>query len=54
MADNYVSVKNIEFMLHEVFDAEGLNRFERYQDYDKEGINMALSADTHLCCPSSK
>lgn len=44
MADNYVSVRNIEFMLHEVFEAESLNRFERFQDYDKEGINMAITA----------
>jgi len=53
MADNYVSVRNVEFMLHEVFEAESLNRFERFQDYDKEGINMALTAaksisDTYL------
>ena len=53
MADNYVNLRNIDFMLHEVFEAEKLNRFERYQDYDKEGMNMAITAaksiaDTHL------
>ena len=44
MADNFVSIRNVEFLLHEVFEAEKLNRFERFQDYDKEGMNMAISA----------
>ncbi len=53
MAEKYVSIKNIKFLLNEVFDVASLNRFEYYQDYDKEGINMSLDAakqigDTYL------
>jgi butyryl-CoA dehydrogenase len=44
MADQYISMRNLRFLLHEVFAAADLNRYERYQDYDREAIDMAIDA----------
>lgn len=49
----FASIANLRFLLHEVFQAESLNRFERFQDYDREAIDMAIDAaeqiaDTYL------
>ncbi|NUO03700.1 MAG: acyl-CoA dehydrogenase [Saprospiraceae bacterium] len=53
MPYNYVSLRNIKFLLHEVLQAGKLNRFDYFADYDPEAINMALEAalqigDTYL------
>ncbi|MEN0006301.1 MAG: acyl-CoA dehydrogenase [Bacteroidota bacterium] len=53
MAHDYISMRNLRFTLHEMLDAENLNRFEYFQDYDKASMDMALSAaeqigDTYL------
>lgn len=53
MAKEYVSIRNIKFLLHEVLEVEKLNRFSFYQDYDKDAFNMAIDAakqigDTYL------
>jgi len=53
MAEKYVSIRNLKFLLHEVFQASNLNQFERFQDYDKEAFDFALEAakqigDTYL------
>lgn len=44
MADQYISMRNLRFLLHEVFAVAELNQYERYQDYDREAIDMALAA----------
>jgi alkylation response protein AidB-like acyl-CoA dehydrogenase len=53
MAESYVSLRNLKFLIHEVLDAPGLNRFEYYGDYDPAAFDMALDAakqigDTYL------
>jgi alkylation response protein AidB-like acyl-CoA dehydrogenase len=40
----YISHRNLRFLLHEVLNASDLKRFEYYQDYDKEAFDMALDA----------
>ncbi len=37
-------MRNLRFLLHEVFAAADLNRYERYRDYDREAIDMAIDA----------
>ncbi len=44
MAEKYHSPRNLKFLTHEVFNLSQLNRFERYQEYDEEAINMSLDA----------
>jgi len=44
MAEQYISSRNLQFVLHEMLKIENLNRFERFQDYDKDSINLALEA----------
>ncbi len=53
MSNTYVSTRNLKFLLHEVLQAEQLNRFPYFGDYDQEAIDMAIEAalqigDTHL------
>ncbi len=53
MAEKYVSIRNLKFLLHEVFNATQLNHLERFQDYDKEAFDFAIEAakqigDTYL------
>ena len=44
MADQYYSIRNLKFLTHEVFNLAQVNQFERYKEYDKEAIDMALDA----------
>ena len=51
--DQYISLRNLRFLLHEVFGTEDITAYERYQDYDQEAIDFVLDAakqigDTHL------
>lgn len=48
MKENYVSLRNLKFLLHEVFSAADLNRFERYSDYDREAFDMTLEAAVQI------
>lgn len=53
MAEQYVSVRNLQFLLHEVLHASSLQQYERFQDYDKEAFDFVLDAakqigDNHL------
>jgi len=53
MKEKYVSLRTLKFLLHEVFNATDLSRFERYSDYDREAFDMTLEAalqigDQHL------
>ncbi|MEM6319153.1 MAG: acyl-CoA dehydrogenase [Bacteroidota bacterium] len=44
MAKEYISMRNLQFMLHEVFDLETINSLSKYQDYDSEAYDMAIAA----------
>ena len=44
MADQYINVRNLKFLLFEQFKAHELNRFEYFKDYDEEAFEMALDA----------
>ena len=48
MANEYFSLDNLRFLLHDVHDVSELFQFERFQDYDKEGIDMLLDAARQL------
>ncbi|MEM1325411.1 MAG: acyl-CoA dehydrogenase [Bacteroidota bacterium] len=44
MADQYVSMDNLRHLLFEVHDAQDLFQYERYQDYDKDAVNIFLNS----------
>ena len=44
MAENYVSVENVKFLLYDVHNLESLFRHERYQDYDRASVDMMLDS----------
>ncbi|HMN91472.1 MAG TPA: acyl-CoA dehydrogenase N-terminal domain-containing protein, partial [Saprospiraceae bacterium] len=49
----YISIRNLRFLLHEMFQAPSLNQYDYYADYDAEAFDMALDAakaigDTYL------
>ena len=44
MANKYISIRNLKFMLHEVFDLEKINALSKFEDYDAEAYDMALAA----------
>jgi butyryl-CoA dehydrogenase len=44
MADQYVSMDNLRYLLFEVHDAQDLFQYDRYQDYDKDGVNIFLNS----------
>jgi alkylation response protein AidB-like acyl-CoA dehydrogenase len=53
MPKQYLSTRNIHFLLYEVFEAAGLNQYDFYKDHSKETFDMVLDAakqlaDTHL------
>ncbi len=53
MNNEYISIRNIRFLLHEVLNAASVNQYEYYQDYDAEAFDMAIDAakqigDTYL------
>ncbi len=48
MSNQYVSLRNIKFILNEVFNIEELNQYDYYQDYDAEAIKMTLDAAKQL------
>lgn len=53
MKNEYISLRNLRFLIHEVIEGVSVNRFDYYQDYDQEAFDMALDAakqigDTYL------
>jgi alkylation response protein AidB-like acyl-CoA dehydrogenase len=53
MEEKYISMRNLKFLLHEVFHASELKQYEPYADYDNEAFDMTLEAakqigDQHL------
>ncbi len=48
MATQYVSIRNLQFLLNEVLDAPALNQYPYYADYDADAFNMVLDAAKQL------
>jgi butyryl-CoA dehydrogenase len=53
MLSQYINYRNLRFLLFEMLEANLLNRYAFYTDYDKDAFDMALDsaktiADTHL------
>lgn len=48
MASEYISIRNLRFLLHEVFHAAQLQRYDRYQGYDQDAIDLTLDAARQL------
>lgn len=44
MTNDYISLRNLRFLIHEVLDGVSVNQFSYYQDYDAEAFDMALDA----------
>lgn len=44
MSNTYISIRNLKFILHEVLQAEQLNRHAYFADYDQEAFDMAIEA----------
>jgi alkylation response protein AidB-like acyl-CoA dehydrogenase len=58
MANNYISIRNIKFLLHDVFDVAALTEHERYADHRPQTFDMILDATLKLadeiCLPTLK
>lgn len=48
MPKQYLSSRNIQFMLYEVLDTTSLSNFPHYQDHNKETFDMVLEAAKQL------
>ena len=44
MADRYIRMEEIKFLLHEVHSLEELLKHERFQDYDSESVDILLQS----------
>lgn len=44
MADQYMSMENLKFLLHEVSEVQELLQYKRYEDYDVESFDMMVDA----------
>jgi alkylation response protein AidB-like acyl-CoA dehydrogenase len=42
MAEKFVSKRNLDFLLYEVFDAEALTRYPYFSDHSRETFDMVL------------
>ncbi len=48
MATTYFSKRNLQFLLHEVFKAEELTRFDYFSAHDRETFNLVLDSATYI------
>jgi len=48
LADKFVSIRNLKFLLHEVFDVASLTKYDYYGDYDRKMLDMVLQAAGEL------
>lgn len=48
MATQYFSKRNLHFLLHEVFHAEDLTKYDYYKDHDRETFNLVLDSATSI------
>lgn len=44
MADKYCSVENAKFLLHDVHGFEDILKFKRYEDFDKESVDLLIDS----------
>ena len=44
MAKEYLSMRNLRFLLHEVLNVEQLTKYERYAEHTKDGFDMMLDS----------
>ena len=45
---DYISLRNLRYILHEVLDLDALRQLERYRDFDREAIDFSLDAARQL------
>ncbi len=53
MAEKYINLKHLKFLLHDVYSIANLQQYDYYKDYDQEAIDMTLDmakqiGDTYL------
>ncbi len=48
MADKFFSMRNLKFLLYEVFDTASLTRYPYYGEYDRKMLDMVLQAAEEL------
>ncbi|UFH56896.1 acyl-CoA dehydrogenase [Spirosoma sp. KNUC1025] len=48
MASTYFSKRNLQFLLHEVFKAEELTKYDYFSAHDRETFNLALDSATYI------
>lgn len=41
---NYIDIRNVKFLLHEMLEVEKLTNYEYFQEYDKESFDMLLDS----------
>ena len=44
MTEKFMSMRNLKFLLYEVFDAASLTRYPYYAEYDRKMLDMVLQA----------
>lgn len=58
MASNFVSEKNLKFLIYDVFDAVSLTAYDKYGDHRRQTFDMVLDATVKLakdlCLPTLK
>lgn len=48
LAEKFVSMRNLKFLLYEVFDVESLTRYPYFEEYNKKMFDMVLKAAMEL------
>lgn len=48
LAEKFMSMRNLKFLLYEVFDAASLTRYGYYEEYDQKMLDMVLQAAWEL------
>ena len=48
MTEKFMSMRNLKFLLYEVFDASSLTRYPYYAEYDRKMLDMGASGRGHF------
>ena len=48
MTEKFMSMRNVKFLLYEVFDAASLTRYPYYEEYDRKMLDMVIQAAGEL------
>ena len=48
MANDYISLDNLKFLMYDVHQAQQLNQYPYYADYDKESMDMMIDAASKI------